>query len=179
MFTSKNIHISKLDAAKRQIDSAIVLFLNNGDPVSIHTLTAASHQLLIDLGKKQRISSFVKEEVCKSIRPEKVKEYEKMVSEAENFFKHADRDPDELLKFPIGQTSFLLWDACQMYPKLTDETTPLITVYNMWFFVRNSDILDSSVVQYAKSMISKLGLDSNNRKQFLNLLPEIISGLKK
>ena len=35
-----NVEISKLDAAKRQLDMAISLFFKIADPVSIHTLTA-------------------------------------------------------------------------------------------------------------------------------------------
>jgi hypothetical protein len=44
------IHISKFDAAKRQLETAIRLWFHSGDPVSVHTLAAASHQLLHDLG---------------------------------------------------------------------------------------------------------------------------------
>ena len=37
----KNITVSKLDAAKRQLETVIRLYFFDGDPVSIHTLTSA------------------------------------------------------------------------------------------------------------------------------------------
>src|SRR5262245_42997551 len=51
--------VSKLDAARRQIRTAIRLFFEDGDTVSIHTLTSAAEELLrdflIDAGKKSPI----------------------------------------------------------------------------------------------------------------------------
>lgn len=44
--------VAKLDAAKRQLETAIRLYFASADPVSIHTLTAAAYQLLLDLNKK-------------------------------------------------------------------------------------------------------------------------------
>ncbi len=43
------LEISKLDAAKRQLDTAIRLYFCDGDPVSIHTLAAASYNILRDV----------------------------------------------------------------------------------------------------------------------------------
>ena|SRR5436305_13488939 len=43
------LKISKLDAARRQLETAILLYFNEADPVSIHTLAAASHEILRDL----------------------------------------------------------------------------------------------------------------------------------
>ena len=40
------MNISKLDAAKRQLETAVELFFNHKDPVSIHTLTRAVHEIL-------------------------------------------------------------------------------------------------------------------------------------
>jgi hypothetical protein len=44
------LKVSKTDVAKRQIETAIRLWFFSGDPVSIHTLAAAAHQILHDLG---------------------------------------------------------------------------------------------------------------------------------
>ena len=47
----EKISISKLDAACRQLDCAIELWFADGDPVSIHTLACASHQIIHDIKK--------------------------------------------------------------------------------------------------------------------------------
>jgi hypothetical protein len=41
----KKLKISKLDAAKRQLEVAIRLYFYFGDPVAIHTLTAAAYNI--------------------------------------------------------------------------------------------------------------------------------------
>ena len=41
--------ISKLDAAKRQLEMAIKLYFNDDDPISIHTLASASEEILMKL----------------------------------------------------------------------------------------------------------------------------------
>jgi hypothetical protein len=46
--------ISKLDAAKRQLETVIRLYFSNGDPVAIHTLTGAAHTVVRDIGAKTR-----------------------------------------------------------------------------------------------------------------------------
>lgn len=46
------IQISKLEAAKRQRDTAIKMWFADGDPVSIHTLAAAAHQIINDVNEK-------------------------------------------------------------------------------------------------------------------------------
>jgi hypothetical protein len=46
MSAPTELHISKLDAAKRQLEVAIRLYFAWGDPVAIHTLAAAAINLL-------------------------------------------------------------------------------------------------------------------------------------
>ncbi|MFH0940290.1 MAG: hypothetical protein V1840_00350 [Candidatus Omnitrophota bacterium] len=113
--------ISKLDAAKRQLDTAINLYFKDADPISIHTLTAAAHQILMDISKPEEIRSFMKDVALSIIRKDKVKEYLFMINEAENFFKHAERDQRALLEFTPEQTEFLLLDAVEMYMQITKE----------------------------------------------------------
>src|ERR1039458_6074559 len=99
------IHISKLDAAKRQLETAIRLWFHSGDPVSVHSLAAASHQLLHDLGKRHGIGTILR--TAAYVKPEYRKKHAKMVSSYENFFKHADRDPEKLLEYNPAATEIL------------------------------------------------------------------------
>ncbi len=173
MLEVNRIYISKLDAAKRQLEIAIRLFLCNLDIVAIHTLTAAAHSLLRDLGKKQNKESLIKDGTIRQFKPEYQKMFSRKLNEAENFFKHADRDNNKLLDFPLLPTELLLWDACSMYFNLTQEDTPLIKIYKWWFFTKYPDFLaDKNTKKTVTKLINKLGLNHNNRGQFLNLLSE-------
>lgn len=99
MGETKYIYVSKLDAARRQLEHAIRLYFRHGDVVVIHTLTSAAHQILRDLGKAQGVKSIMHDEGMELIKPERRDEVRKIYAKAENFFKHADRDPEEQLKF--------------------------------------------------------------------------------
>ncbi|MFH1389825.1 MAG: hypothetical protein ABIH56_03800 [Candidatus Margulisiibacteriota bacterium] len=167
-------NISKLDAAKRQLESAITMFFHFSDVVAIHTLTAAAHQILMDLGKKQGVKSLLKN--TEYIKEEKINEFKKIISEAENFFKHADMDPKKVIKFNPKQTEALLYDTCEMYKNLSNENPPLVALYVLWFYTDKPQFL---LDQKAKEAAQNTGLDPNKREDYLKLLPNIISMTQK
>jgi hypothetical protein len=167
------LHISKLDAAKRQLELAIRLFFNYDDVVAIHTLSSAARDLLSDLAAKQGVKSIVYSQMIEEVvKPEKQAEVRKIFNKAKNFFKHADKDPDALLKFNPEISEFDIWDACELYRKLTQENTPLVLLYISWFYLKyNHLILDSERKEKALSLIKTF--DPTNRGTFFSMLPDI------
>lgn len=110
-------HVTKIEAVRRQLRTAFAMFFHEEDSVSIHTLASAAQEVLHDLLKRSgRGSAFIEGEF---VRPEKLPEYRKMISEAKNFFKHADRDPDKVLDFHPGTNDFVLIDCAHMYMLLS------------------------------------------------------------
>ena len=57
----KKIKVNKLEAARRQIGTAIELWFSGGDPISIHTLIGAASQILCDLLKHQGLPDFLRQ----------------------------------------------------------------------------------------------------------------------
>ena len=127
--------ISKLDAARRQLETAVRLYFGESDPVAIHSLTAAGHRLLSDLNKSSAGTPMLIESILQSILPDRVDEAKRRINEATNFFKHADRDPGQVLLFDPAQTEFVLVDACYKYKDLTGELVPTLGVYTSWFWL--------------------------------------------
>src|SRR5262245_51955519 len=91
--------ITKLEAARRQLETALHLYFQESDPVSIHSLAAASHEVLTNISRKTEsgtqmifdlVSEWTKEEYRKEVR--------RKLHDAQNFFKHADQDHDQVLK---------------------------------------------------------------------------------
>ena len=66
------VHISKLDAAVRQLREAINMFFRNGDAVAIHSLASASQEVLESLGLAKGIKS-VRRLMMEMIHPERQK----------------------------------------------------------------------------------------------------------
>lgn len=93
------VAVKKLEAAKRQLHTAIKLWFADADQVSVHTLACAAHQIVHDINKNKKGDELLLDSL--SIRAEFRKEYESEMKKAMNFFKHADKDPN-----PIGTVEF-------------------------------------------------------------------------
>lgn len=134
------INISKLDAARRQLDSSILYFFNDYDPVSIHALTRAAHEVLEAISKKQGINSVILEGIKKFVRTDKQKMVRDKINEVKNFIKHADRDPEAVVEFDPEITQYFIWDACRLYKLLTTNYTRDMLVFTTWISIMHPDI---------------------------------------
>jgi hypothetical protein len=101
--------ISKLAAARRQLETAIELWFLDKDPVSIHTLAAAAYQIVHDINDKRGKPGELLFD-ANMIKPELRPVINKALREAMNFFKHADNDPEVIIEFQPGlNLGFLMY----------------------------------------------------------------------
>ncbi len=171
---SKYIQLSKLDTAIRQFNTAVQLFMTNGDVVSIHSLCSAAHEVLFNLCKKQGIESYIKDQILNLIKEEYHGNYFSKITEAQNFFKHADRDPDGLLKFYPDATAFVLWDSSRMIFSLTNEKPALATIFDVWFYLKHPDTLqDQKYLEACYKLKDIHNLQVENRSSFFVMLPDL------
>ena len=64
------INLSKLDVVKQQWETAIRLYFSLGDPVSIHTLVAASYNVIRDININiVGEALYTKDEFMKNVKP--------------------------------------------------------------------------------------------------------------
>jgi hypothetical protein len=159
---------TKLQAAERQLRVAIRLFFERRDLVAIHTLAAAAQEVLRDLGCPRGIKSIFKGSDL--IRPEYKDELAHRFNEAQNFFKHADRDPDKELKFYYKTTKFYLLDAALLYNELTGRTLPEIAVLSAWFVTKFPDIVAKGPLE---EQIKGLDLGGTTLDDFRHLLDTV------
>ncbi len=133
------ITLTKLDAAKRQLETAVTLYFNDRDPVSIHTLTCAAHEILATLNKKRgNPPSIISDSLIKE--PHKA-EFRKWLREAMNFVKHADKDSEGVLTFYPAVNEYFLLDSCELYQILTGEKVPHFIIFRAWFNSRHPHVL--------------------------------------
>lgn len=135
--------VTKLDAARRQLRTAIRLFFADGDSISVHALAAAAHELLRGLLKPKGGGSLIKDNDW--IRPEGLREYLAIMNSPQNFFKHADRDPDEVLDFTSTITEVWILDCIAMYQKLTGRMLREYFVFTIWFGQQHPELLKSGL----------------------------------
>jgi len=134
MEDDQKISVSKLDAARAQLETAIRLYFTDGEPIAVHTLAAAAHQILHDISEKRGGPSSVRG--FQFIRPGFEKDWHQTVTAEQNFFKHADRDPDAVLEFLPRKAPVFIVDGCQLYRWLTDEWPPLFKLFTTWMALR-------------------------------------------
>ena len=102
------IRVSKLNAARRQLDCAIELWFADKDEVSIHALAAAAHQIIHDINQKKGGGELLFDSAI--IKDEYRSKWISILKKAMNFFKHAGKDAEEILEFPpISSEAFMLF----------------------------------------------------------------------
>ncbi len=89
--------IDKTEAARRQLVTAIKLFFDEGDRVSVCTLVGAAGRVFSDLCRTKKTGCF--HDTFKDAAGKNSDEMLAYLFGPINFFKHANRDPDALLVF--------------------------------------------------------------------------------
>lgn len=92
-----DLQITKLDAAQRQLRTAVRLWFHDGDPVSIHTLLAAAHEIIHRLYRNKGLVNLMFD--SDMIKDEHRGDFARVMKAAPNFFKHANNNSDQTLSF--------------------------------------------------------------------------------
>jgi hypothetical protein len=142
--------VSKLDAARRQLKTAIRLFFHEGDTVSICTLAEASRELLNDLLDAKGTTNPLREAARDHVKPEYWKEYVAFVNRPKNFFKHADRDADAVLEFRPEVTAFTMFEAVVDYQLFTGRRLREGVVLELWVALNYPQMIKQG--QYADAL---------------------------
>ena len=131
---SETMPISKIEAAQRQLDCAIRLYLADEDALSVHTLSRAAFRLLYDIYPALRDDGFT-QDVAKLIDQVGWSDF----NEAANFLKHADRDPGGGLELREGDTQMGIGFAIVLCRRLTDRYTPEMRAFDLGVKILNPD----------------------------------------
>ena len=135
------ISISKIDAAKRQLHTAIELWFRDGDPVSIHTLVSAAQEILLPIAKAKKTFLGVFDTIY--IVPGKEEEYFAWMRIHQNFFKHGSIDPDETIMFNPEADDGLIRTVIQVYAGVAGMVSPLMNAYILRFLFSHPHLHNS------------------------------------
>lgn len=131
--------VSKLDAARRQLDTAIDLWFAEADSVPVLALAFASFRISQNLHKRKGDSEFGK----------KIDELIeagigwKKFTEAANFLKHADQDPDADMDFHPDLGMPIMGLAVLLYKHLApDGLTLRMKAFDAWVETTAADELE-------------------------------------
>ncbi len=126
------IKVGKLDAARRQLETAISLWFNDGDPVSTLTLAYAAYEVIHVISKKRDPNRRDLLFDSAIIKDDKRNDFNKWIKTTPNFFKHANNDGDAVIEFhPSLAEMFLMFAILGV--ELCGERKNTAEVAYLWY----------------------------------------------
>lgn len=168
--------VSKIEAAKRQLDTAIHLMFRGDDPLAVHTLAGAAASLLDDiLKKKEGVETWNKH--VSDVTGLGPVQAGRILRSAQNFLKHADRDHDATLDFDPSFTDEILILATLNFGEL-EALSREMQVFQAWYFARRANVLGSGFpfVKEACELFPRI--DQMGRAESLERAKEVLTSAR-
>jgi hypothetical protein len=165
------IKVTKIEAAEAQLKCAIRLFFARVDPISIGTLVGAASGVLRALGKRHGVQAILHDSDL--IIPAYKGKWIEALHTQQNFFKHADRDIDEVLEFDPKSFEMLLVESCHLYRHLASARhlnhgqCYECLVFELWFSHAHPELLKDQSEWDATTGLQFKGVDPNDFEFFL------------
>jgi hypothetical protein len=129
------MHVTKALAVESQLSCAIRLFFRNEDPISIHTLIGAVDQLLIDIAAERGVTLFIQGMLVQAFPGPLLEKVQKEIRKPRNFFKHADKDPNDILPFYPQANGHSIFFVCESFVQLFPASCKAVNVFRNWFLM--------------------------------------------
>jgi hypothetical protein len=147
------LRLHKIEAARRQIESAIWLWFVDGDMISVRTLTAAAHRLILDLAELWGVTAFP---FTAAYFPARTgKDGKSAARDAETYFKHAKQG--ETYELSEAWAELYLFDAVMAYSNLVDNRSgsALMSTFIVRFGVQRQDLFVRGAFSLLERRVSK------------------------
>ena len=160
---------SKSDVAKSQLDEAIKLFFEQRDPVSVHSLLGASHQIMRDIAKANdtKYRCIIEELISQSNQD--LKQSYNAVFQPRNFFKHADKAHNVQFSFDDLENELWLLYACVLYRQVITEKSNAVSSFWSWYLLKYPKILSAVQIPYLVKLAESQSIDVNNYEYFRDI----------
>ena len=166
-----NVKLDKEQVASRQLDAAIELIFAGGDIVSVHTLAAASSAVFADLLHAKGRKAW-RDEIVECF-PGQEEEIKRVLRKAQNFFKHANKDPDAVLEFDEATNDETIIIATLEYGELLTldknndkKLTVPMSIFQMWYFAKAPEALLLSPEKMGQNIVDQAQALFPNLKEF-------------
>ena len=133
--------LTKKSVARSQLETAISLWFQHRDPVSILVLAYNAHEILHALGAKIERPSQLK--TWLGTMPKHFQERWKYVW---NFCKHGFKDVDDNVPHDPRHAEFLINFAGQCYRDVFGKPSPLLFAFDLRFLVENPSFINWSAL---------------------------------
>lgn len=157
---------SKFEASSRQLDEAIGLLLADHDPLAVRTLAAAAFGLFADLVEHSKPDESWRSRVIQDSGLDK-KQALAVIHNAQNFLKHADRDPLAELSFEESENEELIFIATLDCGELGGPLTTTMQAFQIWYLALNPGKLGADHDLTLRASTAFQNLPTQSRKEQL------------
>lgn len=155
MSEPKPSFVSHLDAARRQLKTAIVLWFADDDAVSVHTLATSAYQIIHDINRRAKGPPLIFDNpiISKELQKQAVASMKMHM----NFFKHADFRKGETalteIEFDPSLSELFMHAALLGLEYLKNALTDTESAFLFWCMLHRSDWFhQNSVDAFLKPM---------------------------
>jgi hypothetical protein len=175
-----NQTITKRDAANRQIEAAIRLFMSGDDMVAVHTLACAAREIYEKHCEFAGIERFY-DLIVKAFPEKSKKEIFEVLNKPRNFFKHSDSNSslDATIELSDRDNKLMLFLATHDCATLLEDKAPkIVHAYNAWFIATEPDCKHESYENYLENWYPDIKSVSDKEQRVIGrqLIDDIISG---
>lgn len=171
------VNCTKSEAAARQLDSAICLFFTDHDPLAIRTLVSAAHGIFSDLVEKKKPGNSWRSRLIEDSGLSE-KEAIAIINSAQNYLKHADRDPESELSFDEIENDYLIFFATIECGELGYPLSIDMQAYQIWYLAAYPGKLGDKTELVSKAKSAFPNIESLQREKQLMYGKEFIEKLK-
>ncbi|MGH7183879.1 MAG: hypothetical protein ACREJN_18140 [Nitrospiraceae bacterium] len=168
---------TKAQAATRQLDEAIVLLFADHDPLAIRTLAAAAHGILADLVEHKLPGRSWRTKVIEDSGLSK-KEALVVLNNAQNYLKHADRDPGAELSFDEEENDHVIFVATLECAELGHPLSFGMQAFQIWYLASYPEKIGAETEPVLKSRSAFPDLNKLAREARLTHGAEFMKSLR-
>jgi len=165
--------VSKLEAARRQLDTAIILLFDGCDPLAVHTLVGAASVIVSDLVEKNHPEKSW-DKMAQEDNNITSSEYFQVMRAQQNFLKHARDDANETFNFDLAATEYLAFWVVMNLGAFGERSIPQ-TVFQFWFLAGHPDIIDITIKPYKKALQLFGDLSDHSRATRLSIGKQVLA----
>lgn len=146
--------VSKLEAARRQLTTAITLWFHEGDTVSIYTLSHAAYEVIHNLTKPLGRPDLLFDSLI--VREEYRKDFNETLRRPANFFKHAKRSgsEDPSIEFSPAASELFIFFSIHGLASVHIQPNREELTYSLWLHFHKPQWLSEQGREFLRSTIS-------------------------